>query len=108
MNELDLEQLACDLFNQTHFHSSNHIMRRTPAFRELVEMGKEIIPWIIQKYQNDAFIVWSLLLEEITGELPLLPVAEDGFFKYDVYATQQAWLEWFECSEFTKTENAVK
>lgn len=108
MNELDLEQLACDLFNQTQFHSSTHMMRRTAAFRELVEMGKEIIPWVIEKYRNDPFVIWAAMLAEITGEHPLEQSEEGKVLQGNVAALQQAWLEWYECFEFTNAENAVK
>lgn len=93
----NFEFLANELLEITKFHSSNHIMLKNPAFLSLVKMGTEIVPLIIERYRNDPFIVWSLLLEQITGELPLQPISEDGFRKFDVFATQQAWLEWFEC-----------
>lgn len=62
-----------------------------PAYRELIALGDEAIPLIIERYRDDVFTPWGFLLDDITG----LNMIEDRnrFRPADV---RQRWLDWWQ------------
>lgn len=61
-----------------------------PAYREIVEMGEPVVPFIIERYRTDA-LPWSFALQEITG-VPMMKSPADHKPK----ELKKRWIEWWE------------
>lgn len=103
LNNRDREQLSCmqnkmeDLttkfshlaqswHNDTAHLSSVHAMARHPAYQEIINMGPEVVPLILQEMQRKPDH-WFWALHAITGEDP----APKGS---TVREATQAWINW--------------
>lgn len=62
-----------------------------PAFHELVSLGDEVVPLIIECYRNDDFVPWGFVLEGITDQ---------GFIqdrkRFSPAKVKQQWLAWWD------------
>ena len=91
-------QLARQWKHETAFHSNPSIIMNNDAYREIVLMGQDALPFIFEKLAEDKNGLWWLLLEEITGTkltdgvtpIPNVP----GWVKTDVPTLKAAWLTW--------------
>lgn len=95
---MTFEELAKQYENDTRFHSFAHCMKKSPAYQNLVDIGEEIVPSILQGLKDNTIggVAWFLILEAITGEIPLKPEIENGWAKIKVEDTRQAWIKWGE------------
>lgn len=81
-------QLAGEWKDRTAYMSSLSDMKAVPAYREIVRMGKKIIPLLLDALEHDPYY-WFLPLGEITGENPV-PASSRGKIREMI----QAWLHW--------------
>ena len=79
-------------------HSNPHFIINNEAFREIVQMGDEALPFIFQKLADGKRGLWWLPLERITGtrlDTGVSPIdGAPGWVSTDVPTLKQAWLEW--------------
>lgn len=66
--------------------SANRHAKKHECFDELVDFGDAAIPWALERLKSS--IRWTLVLEEITGEVP------EAYPRWDVDAIRTAWLRW--------------
>lgn len=98
MTQIEFDALADQYEDRTGHMSFRHAMMRTAEFKRLTEAGDKIVPLIIADFGSRKRwgMHWHLVLECITHERPLQPELSDGFEKWDVDATCQAWIDWFD------------
>ena len=84
----DFDRLATELKTETAHLSSATMIAGHQAFQEIVGMGQEAIPLILQDLER-APTQWFLALRSITRESPVRP--ED---RGNVEAMTTAWLDW--------------
>jgi hypothetical protein len=61
-----------------------------PSYRELVSLGNEAVPYIMDRYREDDFTPWGFLLDDITG---VGMVENRNRFKPG--ELKQRWLAWW-------------
>ena len=81
------EQWLCD----TSFYSTYHTICSHPAFAEIVAMGEDVIPLLLEHLRSrpDARPWWMYALYDITGISPIPPESQGN-----VDAMSEAWLTW--------------
>ena len=96
--EETFKRLAGEYEKQTMLHSFAHMMTKAPAFGKLVDMGEPIVPLILKEFKKKKLggVAWFIILEAITGTVPLKPdsICGTSFVKVDVQKTQDAWMQW--------------
>lgn len=70
--------------------SSFRCISKNPSYREIVNMGLEVVPWIIEELKRKSYW-WFMALSEITGETP---IPHESLGKLDACAA--AWIKWYE------------
>lgn len=76
----------------TTIHSNIHIICHHPAYKEIIDMDKEVVPFILEDIKiNGPCVGFIRALWAITGENPMTHVAPG-----DVMGMGKAWLEWGE------------
>ncbi len=70
-----------------HLSSSSKIIGH-PAFREIIDMGQAVVPFMLRDLEQKPRL-WVWALPEITGDDPV-PVADRG----DIVKMTAAWLHW--------------
>lgn len=84
------EKLAREWVDGTEFFSSSSAMMQHPAYAEMLSMGKEIVPLVLDWYENGAeHGHWCLLLADLTGENPVSPKDAGR-----MVSVRRAWLVW--------------
>ncbi len=73
---------------ETAFLSSLTMMVEHPAYQEIIAMGKEAVPWILNELKESPNF-WFYALYTITGEDPMPPEIHGK-----IEEMTQAWLEW--------------
>ena len=68
--------------------SSTARMSQHPAYQEIIQMGTQIVPLLLQQLTQNP-LYWLLALEEITGENPIKPEQRGR-----VKQMAEAWFEW--------------
>ena len=86
--QTEFDQLAAEWKHETAHLSSLNMIVEHRAYQEIIGMGKEAIPMILQDL-NEAPAQWFWALRSISRESPVRP--ED---RGDVDAMTAAWLEW--------------
>ena len=71
-------------------------MAQHPAYREIVGMGKEVVPLILAELRRRPDH-WFIALEEITGEMP---IPEEDWGKLSRMAA--AWIAWGEARGYVQ------
>lgn len=85
------EKLAREWVDGTEYFSSSHAMEQHPAFDEIVAMGKDAIPWVLDAYERGMeHGHWWLLLADLTGETPDIRPEDAG----KMVEVRRAWLRW--------------
>ena len=75
---------------ETAYYSSTTDMLAHPAFVEIVEMGRKVIPLIVEQLrQQPDHLVGALV--RITGENPV-----SNNDRGNIYAAATAWIGWYE------------
>jgi hypothetical protein len=93
--EEEFNRVADEWAEGIKFHSLRRMMVKHPAHAKLLAFGAEAVPLVLRRLQTDHSVNWSLLLSELTGELPgYEPEAEGAFAKINVDALAEAWLGW--------------
>ena len=82
--------LAAQWKEETRFLSSIHDMVTHPAYLQIIGMGQEALPLLIDELRREPDH-WFVALQAITGTNPIPPSARG-----DVDAMTQAWLDWAE------------
>ncbi|MBZ9885629.1 hypothetical protein LB535_25135 [Mesorhizobium sp. CA10] len=75
---------------ETAYSSSSSEMFSHPAFREIVSMGRVVVPLIVQELRRQPDLLVAAL-PQITGDDP---VSEDD--RGDIYAMAASWIEWYQ------------
>jgi len=76
----------------TFFESSLSKIESHPAYRDIVALGPDVVPLIIDDLRT-APNFWFAALEELTGEDPVTPEMVGK-----VAAMSKAWVEWYDRS----------
>lgn len=74
----------------TRFLSSIHEMVSHPAYLQIIGMGKEAVPWLLEELRREPDH-WFVALQAITGTNPIPPSACG-----DVENMAEAWPSWGE------------
>jgi len=84
------------IWEDTKVHSNLQIVVDHPAFKELVEMGPKIIPYIVH-YMTQKKADWThmMLLGTITKENPIAPQHAGNF---NMHLAE--WIIWYEHSKY--------
>src|SRR5947209_27453 len=75
--------------HQTWFSSNLSHYLDHPAYRELVALGPEAVPIIMDHYRRDD-LPWEFVLQEITGVRMI-----DDLSAYNPTEVRQRWLDWW-------------
>ena len=79
---------------ETVFLSSSGQASKHPAYQEIIGMGKQAVPWILERMQAERG-PWDLALGDITGTNPVKR-SDWG----NIAAVQASWLEWGEANGY--------
>jgi hypothetical protein len=82
------QQLRSDWWRETAFLSSMTAAAAHPAYQEIIRLGTEIVPLLLQDME-DHQTHWFIALEQITGAQPIPPSAAGNIPKMI-----EAWLKW--------------
>lgn len=82
-------QLKSKWKTDTFFLSSSTEKTQHPAYREIISLGEEVVPYIIQDLKTN-HNYWFEALEEITG---VDPIPEEHYGKIELMA--QDWVDWW-------------
>ena len=99
--EISFENLASvwDKFcDENRFSSNIETYLEHESFGKLIKEGPAIVPWIMNRYENDGSARWGFLLEEITGE-GLSTNRED----FNPHEMRTKWLNWYKEKGIEKT-----
>ena len=92
------DQLSEQWFRETGMYSNPHSIKNNDAFRGIVNMGEEALPYIFQRIVNEEKGLWWMPLERITGvrlDEGVTPIeGAPGWVKTDVPILKKAWLQW--------------
>lgn len=80
--------LATQWQNEVAGMSSTTQMSQHPAYREIINMGTQIVPILLSELNKNP-LYWLAALSEITGENPIKPEQ-----KGRVKQMASAWIEW--------------
>lgn len=61
-----------------------------PTCKELMTLGRDVVPWIMERYQKDD-LPWGFVLQEITG----IKMIKDPN-SFNPSEVKSLWLEWWE------------
>ena len=86
--EQRFRRLAASWQTAVAYHSSTMLRTNHPAYREIIALGPEVLPWLLRDLE-DNHTHWFCALREITGADPI-PAAAAG----DVPRMVEAWLAW--------------
>lgn len=75
----------------SHLSSVSQIVEH-PAYREIVKMGKEVVPWIIDDIKFHGTTFWWHALREILKDGPIVPEYGRGKLRL----INELWLAWYE------------
>jgi hypothetical protein len=84
-----LRQLGKKLSRETGHLGTAREIAKHPAYSEIIQMGTQAIPFILEELKRKPAIYWLMALKKISGASPV-PPAHAGKMK-DMVA---AWLEW--------------
>jgi hypothetical protein len=82
------KRLACDWEEAVAYQSSTTLRNSHPAYRAIVALGPEVIPYLLRDMETNQ-THWFAALREITGADPV-PTSAAG----NVPKVIQAWLDW--------------
>lgn len=71
------------------------------AYRDLVSLGDEAIPYIMDRYQDDDSVPWGFVLDDITGK----HIIEDRN-RFDPSDVQKRWLAWWRNRDADSTRSS--
>ena len=80
--------LATEWRSATAMFSFPHQWEQHPAYKEILRMGEDVVPLILQELKDHPHH-WFGALEALTGENPIKP-EDEGYFQ----KMADAWLDW--------------
>jgi hypothetical protein len=86
--EQHFRKLADSWHNAVAYHSSSSIRYGHPAYREIIKLGPDVIPYLLRDLE-DNHTHWFCALREITGADPVPATAASVIPK-----VVEAWLTW--------------
>jgi len=92
------DKLAYDWQSSTAGLSSTTERMEHWAYGEIIKLGSDVIPFIIERLKQPHSRLWFDVLAEITHEDP---ISESAYG--DVPAMAEAWIQWFEDKMRTTT-----
>ena len=95
--EAEFHRLAAEWKDETAHLSSPEMIAAHRAYQEIIGMGKDAIPFILQDLQKSPS-QWFWALRAIAGDSPIRP--ED---RGDVDAMTDAWLDWGRRDRYIET-----
>lgn len=81
-------RLAAAWHRAVAFHSSTTVRNNHPAYREIIDLGPEVVPLLLRDLE-DNHTHWFCALREITGANPA-----SGEDAGNVPKMAEAWLRW--------------
>jgi hypothetical protein len=81
-------RLAAMWQDETAHHSSSTVRYNHPAYREIIAMGKPVVPLLLHDLER-THRRWFMALQTITGAAPI-PPADTG----KLPEMTAAWLQW--------------
>lgn len=101
------DQLAKEWDDQAMFHSFYVPIMRAEPCQQLIKLGEQIVPYIIERLESgNHWIAWCWLLSEITGvETGSGITYEGGFSKGNVHEMAEWWIEWYDKMEKSNAKN---
>ena len=87
-DDLQFEELAAEWRMACRWSSSSEEMAEHPAYRRIVGLGPQAIPYILRDLEREPDH-WFIALAEITNEDPV-PAHDRG----RIQAMANAWIEW--------------
>ena len=82
------ERLSNRWKEETEFLSSTTAMVAHPAYREIILLGEQVIPFLLKDLQKEP-AHWFEALQSITGENPV-----PGDHRGNIPAMREDWLAW--------------
>ena len=86
--EQKLRRLEAQWKADTRFLSDANRIIDHPAFRQIIALGKDVVPLLLRDLEAQASL-WVWALPEITGENPM-PASDAG----NIRKMSDAWLKW--------------
>jgi hypothetical protein len=86
--EQQFRRLEATWLAEVGFSSSSTELRNHPAFREIINLGQEVVPFMLRDFQERPRL-WVWALPRITGSDPVA-AADRG----NIAKMSQAWLQW--------------
>lgn len=77
---------------ETKYMSSASQIVEHPAYKEIVKMGEEVVPWIIDDIRFNATTFWWHALRQILQDGPIVPEYGRGKLRL----INELWLAWYE------------
>jgi hypothetical protein len=81
-------RLAEEWHNAVAYHSSTTVRNNHPAYRQIIQLGPDVVPLLLRDLQNNQ-THWFCALREITGADPI-PESAAG----NIPSMIEAWLTW--------------
>lgn len=88
--EAEFRRLAEEWREATEFSSSSRLKENHPAYRQIIRMGRAVLPLIYQELKSGRGH-WFAALEQITGENPVR-AADAGY----INRMRRAWIRYLE------------
>lgn len=90
--KIEFDKLSIEAENSIGLYSSPTLISCHPICKKILDMGKPIIPFLLEKLNTDNYYysyMWSFFLSEITNQKPVL---ESSKTIQDVY---NDWKNWY-------------
>ena len=85
------ERLRVQWVSETMHMSNVHAMTNSPAYREIIEMGYDVVPLIIYDIEERETGFWYYALNELIGESPEIPKYAAG----DIRLVNKLYIAWY-------------
>ncbi len=77
---------------ETQYMSHASQIVEHPSYREIMNMGKQVVPWIIEDIRFNGTMFWWHALRQILGDGPIVPEYGRGKLRL----INEMWLAWYE------------
>ena len=83
--------------NDTKYSSSAHVACKHPAYQLIIQMGPQVLPWIIEDIKEENTVFWYDAIYRILGTAPEIPRYAAGRMSL----VNQLYVAWWEDREIT-------
>jgi hypothetical protein len=98
MEQSEIQNLLDQYHQDTMFHSLPAPMMNTDSFKQIIELGYDAVPQILESLRSEERrgMSFVLLLEQITHENHVAgePIEQIGMMAVSIDDTIQNWLDW--------------